>query len=71
MHEDTLTPAPTKASTKPAAPADETIDGKRTVTLTFVGEDLELYNQIVEDAEEDERTPSGLLLRFIRKTYSK
>lgn len=61
------TPTPTAMTTQKAAAAAE----KKTITLTFEGADAALHARIIKDAEEDERTPSINLLRFVRKHYGK
>lgn len=61
----------TKATAPTPTPAAAKEDEKRSITLTFTGSDLALYESIVKDADEDERTPSGLLLRYIRQNYGK
>jgi hypothetical protein len=63
------TPAAPKPAASTPTPAAAKEDEKRSITLTFTGADLALYESIVKDADEDERTPSGLLLRYIRKNY--
>ncbi len=65
------TPAAQKPTASTPTPAVAKEDEKRSITLTFTGADLALYESIVKDADEDGRTPSGLLLRYIRQNYGK
>lgn len=44
---------------------------KKTITLTFEDKDLDLHKKILEDAENDDRSPSLNLLRFVRANYGK
>lgn len=57
-------PTGTKAAAKPA-------DAKRSITLMFEGADLELHQRIQDKADEEDRTPSIELLRFVRKHFGK
>lgn len=62
-------PAPARTPAQPAPQPNQA--EKKTITLTFDGDDLKVYGHIIKDAEEDERSPSLNLLRFIRKNYGK
>lgn len=55
-------PTGTRAAAKPA-------DTKKSITLTFEGGDLELHQRIQDKADEEDRTPSVELLRFVRKHF--
>lgn len=43
----------------------------KTVTLTFEGKDMELYNTIKAIADDEERSLNVEVLRFLRKNFSK
>lgn len=60
----------TPAKGQTSAPKTTTTE-KKTITLTFEGADVALHAQITKDADDDERTPSLNLLRFVRKFYGK
>lgn len=62
---------PATAVKATAAAPTPAVEEKKSITLTFTGADLALYESIVKDADEYERTPSGLLLRYIRQNYGK
>ncbi len=53
-------------ATKPAAKVD---GQKRTITLTFDDKYKQLYDRIIADAKEDDRTPAKRLLIFMRNDY--
>jgi hypothetical protein len=62
MNEGQQAAAPKKTAAKVA-------DEKKTITVTFEGDDVKLYNQITKDADADERTPATLLKIFLRRNY--
>jgi len=41
----------------------------KTITLSFEAKDAALLAKIVKDAETDDRSPSKLLMIFLRKSY--
>ena len=44
---------------------------KKSITLTFEGDDLALHAKITKQAIDEDRTPSIELLRFVRKNFGK
>lgn len=64
------TPAPAQAAAQAPKPAAKASD-KKSITLTFEGDDLELHQRIQDKADEEDRTPSIELLRFVRKHFPK
>ena len=70
---ETKTTAPTKApatqkqTTAAAAAAAEA--AKRTITITFGDKEAAIYDQIVKDAETDDRTEAKYLAIWLRENY--
>lgn len=61
-----------QAPKTPATPVAKASDNKKSITLTFEGDaDLELHKRIQAKADEEDRTPSIELLRFVRKHFPK
>lgn len=55
-----------------SAAAQKASEKKTSITLTFEGDaDLELHKRIQAKADEEDRTPSIELLRFVRKHFPK
>lgn len=72
VKEEGAAAAAPQAPKTPATPAAKASDKKTSITLTFEGEaDLELHKRIQEKADEEDRTPSIELLRFVRKHFPK
>lgn len=68
---ETKTPAPTKApatqkQTTAAAAAEA---AKRTITITFGDKEAAIYDQIVKDAADDDRTEAKYLAIWLRENY--
>lgn len=56
-------------NTTATAIAKDAAKRPRTITLTFGDEDDTLYNEIVEDAKADRRSPSQFLVIYLAGNY--
>jgi hypothetical protein len=67
MADGAVAPAAHRPAPKPAAKEDE----KRTITITFGEKEAAVFDQIVKDADDADRTEAKYLAIWLRENYKK